>query len=149
GDVLELLHTSPERWSYLRLAGTEWRHDTRLNQAFMGWTEAQRASVGISFVQATSDDEVVSEETIQQWRLWRAKPDKIRTQFLVGAEMVTAVLRDYEWWSWTASGGLRTNGGDPSSQHGHGPGDVLVETPRLISSLKLRAVQRATFLSRS
>jgi hypothetical protein len=115
----------------------------------MGWVEAEGSKVSMTVMNFTFTNDVVRDETIQPWRLWRAKPDKIRTQFQVGTETVTAVITDRQWWSWTLSGGLRTNGGDPSSNHGHGPGDVLVETPMLISSLTLRAVERTTFLSRS
>jgi hypothetical protein len=89
------------------------------------------------------------ETTVEHWRLWHAKPDKIRTQFLVGADTVTAVFAGNDWWSWSRGMGLLTNASDPSSSHGLGPGEVLVETPALISSLKLQTVSRTTYLSRS
>jgi len=89
------------------------------------------------------------EETVVKWRLWQAKPDKIRTEFQVGAETVKALLIGPVWWSWTRSTGLRTNRGDPSSTHGTGPAEVLTDTPGLLSFLRLRAVSRTTFMSRS
>ena len=64
-------------------------------------------------------------------------------------ETVTAVLIGSEWWSWTPSAGLRTNGGDPSSTHGVGPAEILVDTPELLSVIRVRAVSRTTFRSRS
>src|SRR5205807_4809908 len=74
---------------------------------------------------------------------------KIRTEFQVGAETVKALLIGPVWWSWTRSTGLRTNRGDPSSTHGTGPAEVLTDTPGLLSFLRMRAVSRTTFMSRS
>jgi hypothetical protein len=90
-----------------------------------------------------------AETTVDHWRLWHAKPDRIRAEFPVGMETVTAVIAGPRWWSWSPSTGLRTNAGEPSSSHGLGPGEVLVETPSLLGWLKLQTVSRTTFLSRS
>src|SRR5260370_39724749 len=73
GDVLELLHTSPDRWDTLRLAGREWRHLARFNQA---WEQAvaamQRNSRGKSirsFAPALVPGEPREppETTVEQW----------------------------------------------------------------------------------
>ncbi|HZK72432.1 MAG TPA: hypothetical protein VFD88_00315 [Clostridia bacterium] len=155
GDVLELLHTSPERWNTLRLAGREWRHVARFNQAYeQSMAAVQRNSrVGsvMSFAPefATGEAREPPEATVEHWRLWHAKPDKIRTQFLVGSETVTAVFAGSQWWSWSRSMGYLTNTGGLNASHGLGPAEVLVETPSLLGSLKLQTVSRTTFLSRS
>ncbi len=154
GDVLELLHTSPERWDSLRLVGRDWRHLARHQDAWERWVAAmQRDSNRVSVMHFASlravAEEEESEETVLKWRLWLAKPDKIRTEFQVGAETVKAALVGPEWWSWSRSTGLRTNAGDPSSSHGIGPAEVLVDTLGLLSFLRLRAVSRTTFISRS
>ena len=134
GDVLELLRTSPQRWDTLRLAGREWRHLARSHEAWERWVAAlQGHSGGSSVMTFTAKRDQAEgeepEESVERWRLWRAKPDRIRTQFQVSMETVTAVLIGSEWWSWTPSAGLRTNGGDPSSTHGVGPAEILVDTP--------------------
>ncbi len=89
------------------------------------------------------------EAHVEQWRLWHAKPDKIRTQFLVGTETVTAVFAGSQWWSWSRSMGHLTNSHGLQASHGLGPAEVLVETPSLLGALKLQSVSRTTFLSRS
>jgi len=139
----------------LRLAGTEWRHLVRFHQA---WEQSMAAmqpngdtlSV-MSFARAVQPGEPseLPESTIERWRLWHAKPDKIRAQFQVGNITVTAAFAGAIWWSWMPGSDLRTNGGDTSSSHGLGPGEVLVETPSLLSHLRLQTVSRTTFLSRS
>jgi hypothetical protein len=139
----------------LRLAGREWRHLARFNQA---WEQSVAAMQRNSRVQSImsfapalvpGEPREPPETTVEHWRLWHAKPDKIRTQFLVGTATVTAVLVGRQWWSWMPGQGLRTNGGDPSSSHGRGPAEVLVEAPSLLSSSRFQSVSRTTFLSRS
>jgi hypothetical protein len=89
------------------------------------------------------------ETSVEQWNLWHAKPDKIRTQFLVGTETVTAVFAGSQWWSWSRSMGFLSSSADLNSSHGLGPAEVLVETPSLLGFLKIQTVSRTTFLSRS
>ena len=152
GDVLELLHTSPERWDSLSLAGTHWRNLARYHEAWersiadmqrSGYRSAGRITAVRASVQGREPNDL-----IVRWRLWHAKPNKIRTEFDVGTETVRAVLVGPEWWSWSRATGLRTNHGDRSSTHGVGPGEVLVNTPQLLSFLRLRAVSPTTFISR-
>jgi hypothetical protein len=153
GDVLELLHTSPDRWQTLRLAGREWRHLARFHHAWdRWWAPRQRGSVSvISFARAVIPGESTEppETSVEQWRVWHAKPDKIRTEFPVGTETVTAVFAGSQWWSWSRSMGHLTNSGGLHASHGLGPAEVLVETPSLLGSLKLQSVSRTMFLSRS
>lgn len=155
GDVLELLHTSPERWDTLQLAGHEWRNLGRFNQAWEKSLAAMQRNSRVvsvrSFAPAVAPGEPRDppETTVEHWRLWHAKPNKIRTQFPVGADTVTAVFVGTQWWSWSRSRGFLTNTGGLRSSHGLGPAEVLVETPSLLGSLKLQAVRRTTFLSRS
>ena len=151
GDVLELLHTSPERWQTLRLAGREWRHLARFNQAWERSVAAMQRNSGRTSVMSLTSaiPGPLPETTAEHWRLWHAKPDKIRTQFLVGTETVTAVFAGTQWWSWSRSMGHLTNTRGMQASHGLGPAEVLVETPSLLGSLKLQTVSRTTFLSRS
>jgi hypothetical protein len=155
GDVLELLHTSRERWDTLRLAGREWRHVARFHQAWEKSVAAmQRNSRVVSVMSfaptlVSGEPAEPPETTVEHWRLWHAKPDKIRTQFQVGTETVTAVFAGSQWWGWSRSMGFLSNAGDPNSSHGLGPAEVLVETPSLLGSLKIQTVSRITFLSRS
>jgi hypothetical protein len=155
GDVLELLHTSPDRWQTLRLVGRERRHLARFNQAWeKSIAAAQRNSrVGslMSFAPALVPGEPreAPETTVEHWRLWHAKPDKIRTEFPVGTDTVTAVFAGSQWWSWSRSKGYLTNSAGMQAGHGLGPAEVLVETPSLLGSLKLQSVSRTTFLFRS
>jgi len=152
GDVLELLHTSPARWDSLRLSGTHWRSRSRYHDAWERSIAAKRSqgfrtSASVSATVIAEGD--VPDEQVVPWRFWCAKPDKFRAEFQVGPETVRALVVGHEWWTWSRSSGLRTNHGDPSSIHGIGPADVLVDTPQLLSVLRIRGVSRTTFISRS
>src|SRR5258708_20641025 len=123
GDVLELLHTSPDRWDTLLLAGREWRHLARFNQAWEQSVAAMQRNSRVnsmrSFAPALVPGEPreLPETTVEQWRLWHAKPDKIRAQFLVGTATVTAVLVGRQWWSCTPSHVLPPNVAHPHPTH--------------------------------
>jgi hypothetical protein len=153
GDVLELLHTSSQRWHSLRLAGHEWRHHVRLHLAF----ERHFASAGgqalrvVAFRSQTGEqgaDYREPEDGREEWRMWLAKPDRVRTEFEVGTETVTAILIGDRWWSRSPSRYVANADGDPRSSHGRGPQEALVDTARHLGSLRLRVADRTSFLSR-
>jgi hypothetical protein len=143
--VLDLLRTSRERWQTLRLEGHEWRHVARLQEAFL--TQASPKGL-VVLRQAVAEDGEAPEETSEPWRLWLAKPDKIRAEFQVGTAVVTAVFVGDRWWSWGVGPGVRTNQGNPRHGHGVGPGEALVETARLLDEADLTLQGRAEFLAR-
>lgn len=136
------------RWHSLRTTGTEWRHHSRLTEAF------ERASIppegiGVTSVIArhTSALEAPSESR-EPWLLWIEKPDRKRAEFMVGAELWTVVFRGERWWSWSPSRGSNTNEGRPNFRHGGGPSEGLLTTNLLSRALHLEEVSRGTLLGR-
>lgn len=91
GEVLELIHTSEERWRSLRAWGREWRHSALHLEAFMREAARRRSgSVAVFGESSLEPEEPVESEEL--WRLWMARPDKVRAEFAVGhGETVTAV----------------------------------------------------------
>jgi hypothetical protein len=87
------------------------------------------------------------EETSEDWRAWLAKPDKKRTQFQVGDQVVTAVFIGEHWWSWSPRGYI-TNDGALNSSHGFGPAEGLVDPARCAASLHMRVEGRSSLRSR-
>lgn len=87
------------------------------------------------------------QETREEWRLWLAKPDRIRTHFQVGDAMVTAVFIGDHWWSWSPYG-FKANDGAPNSRHGLGPGEALIYPESHVAFLEMRVDGRTDFLSR-
>jgi hypothetical protein len=152
-DVLELMHTSSERWDSLRLVGHEWRHHETLHRAF----ERHIAELGgqtsrvIAFRRLEAAEEGAGykepEEGREEWRVWLTKPDKTRTQFQVGIETVTAIFIGDRWWSRSPSRYV-TNEGDPKVGHGRGPQEALIDTAPHVGSLRLQVDKLASFLSR-
>lgn len=87
------------------------------------------------------------EESREEWRVWLAKPDKKRTQFLVGDQVVTAVFIGDRWWSWSPLG-FRMNDGALNRGHGFSPAEGLVDPARHIASLHMRVDGRTSLLAR-
>ena len=151
GPVLELMHTSWQRWTTLRLEGHEWRHLEKFAQAWEHHLEELRKSGAASvhsIALKRSDGREPAAESREDWRVWLAKPNKSRTEFQVGDDTVTAVFIGPHWWSWSPSRGFMTNNGAPNHGHGFGPGEALINPARHLASLQLRDVATASFLER-
>ncbi len=152
GVVLELMHTSSQRWSTLRLAGHEWRHRETFSRAWEHHLDELRKS-GTATLHSVAfrrlGGEEPSDESREEWRVWLAKPDKRRAEFQVGDEVVTAVFHGSSWWSWSPSRGLITNDGATNHSHGVGPGEALIDPATHLSSLQLQMDKRTTFLTRA
>jgi hypothetical protein len=148
--VTALMSTSSQRWESLRLEGHEWR---ALDVFRRAWDHhfaesAMGSPLPRSIDLATSASRHRASETTEKWRIWLWKPDRVRTEFQVGDDIVKAVMLGDHWWSWSARG-FRTNQGDPSSRHGVGPAEGLINTAHHVASLELQPRGRVTFRSRS
>ena len=88
------------------------------------------------------------EEGEQAWRLWWESPARLRSEFAVGTEMVTAWFRGGTWWSWSPSQGARTNEGRHDMGHGKGPGKVLVWPAAIADLLDFELLGTVAVLSR-
>jgi hypothetical protein len=152
GEVLELMHTSSQRWTSLWMGGHEWRNLKAFARAWEHHLNELRKSQSVSVGSAVRferiDGQEPAEETREPWRIWLAKPDKRKAQFQVGDELVTAVFIGGWWWGWSPSAGFRTNNGASNHSHGFGPAEALVDPASLLTSLDLRVDSRITFLAR-
>ena len=73
---------------------------------------------------------------------------RIRTEFVVGDETVTAVIDGTRWWSWSAGQGARMYSGDRSYTHGLGPAEALIETARILPVIELAEADRTRLVGR-
>lgn len=128
GLVLELVHTSDERWTTLRAEGTEWREPALLTEAFL--RAVPHASTVVSH-----GDPAAEPVSTEPWQLWIRQPSTYRTHFMVGDEKVTAVVDGHRWWSISPSRGARTNDGKENYSHGPGPGEALFSFQRPLGAL--------------
>jgi hypothetical protein len=138
GTVLELLHTADTRWDTLRVAGREWRRPDALLRAVVRDRPELAGQLDLS----------VYPDVEERWRLWMAQPEKVRAEFLVGEEMVTAVIDGNTWWSWSPAQDVRTNAGRDGSSHGTGPGEALVRPAAILPALELRVMTTIAVLGR-
>ncbi|MDQ1438406.1 MAG: hypothetical protein QOK43_2035 [Acidimicrobiaceae bacterium] len=132
----------------LRVEGTEWRHHARLHAAFAAANGARSTGSTVAAFAAEGDAAAEGEE---QWRMWVAKPDRMRVEFALGREQVTAVFEADRWWSWSPSSGERTNAHatSPGGAHGRGPGEVLVDPRPIVPTLDMEVLGPSTFVGRS
>ena len=107
-DLLELLHTSDERWRTIRMKGREWRDEALLLDAFHRAFDRGGGSV-VAFGSTTEESAVRSEP----WAMWIGPERKVRAEFSVGHEQLVAVLDGDRWWHWSPSSGGQTNDMDP------------------------------------
>jgi hypothetical protein len=135
----DVMMDSRSLWRTLRAQGTEWRDHDLLREAFM-----RRYPPGPNtlMVQATIER---PPKPIQSWSLSIELPDRIRTEFGVSHEQVTAVIRGTSWWSISSHDAPRTSDGDPKHRHGTGPGYPLTEPRRLVFALELEPQEEMTF----
>jgi outer membrane lipoprotein-sorting protein len=148
GEGCELLLGIAGSWHSLRATGTEWRHHSRLTEAFeRGSTPPPVARV--TTVRARDESELAGpSESREPWLLWMNKPDLRRAEFMVGGEVWTVVFRGDHWWSWSPSRGARTNDGRTNYGHGAGPSAGLLKTDLLSRALHIVEVSRGTLLGR-
>jgi hypothetical protein len=144
-ELLELMHTSTTRWQTIRARGWEWRHLVRLQDAWRRMIPRDR-SRGIAI--SSGSEQPTPEDVREPWRLWRAQPDRVRTEFTVGDDTVTAVIVGETWWSWSRSRTVTTNRGDPHSSHGRGPGDALLHPASILPAVELDVAGPIIFIGR-
>jgi hypothetical protein len=143
-ELLELMHTSATRWQTLRAQGWEWRHLVRSKRAWQRMIPNRSRAIALT----RGPEQPEPEEVSEPWRLWLVQPDRVRTEFTVGEDTVTAVIVGHTWWSWSPSRAVTTNRGDPHSSHGRGPGDELIDPSVILPAVELQVVGRTTFIGR-
>jgi outer membrane lipoprotein-sorting protein len=139
-DVAALINDCRHRWSTLRASGFEWRDHELLLEAFK-----RGAPPGGTWVQGKFTGPIPDREP---WWLWISLPDDVRTEFRVGTETVTAVIKGSTWWSCAPSRGGRTNGGDDHISHGMGSGYPMTDPAALSQALAFGPTTSTTFLDR-
>lgn len=113
----------------------------------MGAVDAAHRSHGVAYA-GRSEEHPEPQKIREPWRLWLAQPDRVRAEFSVGDNTVTAVIVGETWWSWSPFRAVTTNQGDPHSSHGKGPGDALIDPSSVLPAVELVVAGRATFIER-
>jgi hypothetical protein len=67
---------------------------------------------------------------------------------MVDDRKVSAIIIGDTGWSWSQSGKVRTNAGDPHSGHGMGPGYGLIDLTQILPAADFRPAGHAIFLGR-
>lgn len=155
GDVLELLHDAEPRWTTLRAEGRMWRHQPRASEAFerhFAALEASEPPGSVARVSATytpdKSDPPMPDESEDRWRLWVERGGRARAEHAFGSESITVVIDGPTWWSWSPRMGGMTNRGAANHNAGIGPAEALIDTPRLLSALRLQVLGEDTVLGR-
>ena len=139
-DVAALMNDSRHRWSTLRTSGFEWRDHELLLQAFR-----RGAPSGGTWSQGSFTGPIPDREP---WSLWISLPDQVRTEFPVGTETVTAVIKGSTWWSYSPSRGGITNEGNDHMSHGMGSGYPMTDPAALSRAFAFGPTTSTTFVGR-
>ena len=139
-NVAALMNDSRHRWSTLRARGFEWKDHELLLQAFRRDAPAGRTWIQGRFTGPLPDQD--------PWSLWISLPDDVRTEFRVGTEPVTAVIKGSTWWSYSPSRGGLTNDGDEHASHGMGSGYPMTDPAALSQAFAFGPTTSTTFLDR-
>lgn len=134
GDLLELMHTSRDRWNAAAAKGFEWRVPALLTEAFM--RAIPKGAVTFSGSGNTGE---LPEEQEETWSLWVRQPSDYRAKFDVGDDRVEVVIKEHWWWDWSPRWGARTNEGQENHGHGLGPGEVLFRPADVLGALRLES----------
>jgi hypothetical protein len=145
-EFFDLLSTSSDRWSTLRMEGREWRNPKMLHQAWEAATARKRATgMSVSTIVLGRTDLPEPDELEQTWTLWLDPPAK-RATFMVGSGMVDVVFEGETWWS-NGNGVSRSNV-NARWGHGLGWGEDLVRTADYVGRLDLDHVEPGALLGR-
>jgi hypothetical protein len=128
---LELLRHGTRSWSTLTFEGREWRNEQYLRAAFLAGVGAN--AVAMSASGPDPDTSVDRPEKEALWRLWIAKPDRARAEFVVGTETVIVIVQGGHWWSWSPLQGERRGGSD--FRTGLGPATLFLDAPWLLRAI--------------
>jgi outer membrane lipoprotein-sorting protein len=109
GSLLEAIHDSRGSWQTLRAEYRVWIHGSRQAAA---WQAGAEQSGATSYALLASEGEPEPEESEGRWRVWIAKPDRMRqeTEGRALADTTTVVVGKH-WWSWNEYTGAQTNEG--------------------------------------
>jgi hypothetical protein len=143
GALLVLLHDAGAPLGNVHATYRIWRHEERLQEAFLADAEEQRrrgASISIGNRRSGSDEPEPSEreETVEIWR----DGERFREEHHGGQrDGYYAIADGPRWWMWDDRMGAMSNQDDPSVSSGVGQElEVMLNPTPLLSSLRFRVV---------
>jgi hypothetical protein len=143
GRLLEVLHDSRDSWSTLRAEYRVWTHRERSSLAWRAGAEEQGAML---YATATGVGEPEPDESEETWRIWIAKPDRMRqeTREGPGGPQTTVVVGD-RWWSWDEHWGAQTNDGEANVGTGGVRYPAWIEPARVLGLLRFEALGTGSY----
>lgn len=138
----EALHMSERRWTTVRAEGTGWRHEGRARQA--AFDQARREPASSLFGLLAGDAQDV--ETVDEWRLWLAPPDRARSEHQDGGQTTVRIVNRMSWVERTPAGtgsGLEPESGRRRLLH-----ETLLAPAPILQEVELEATGRVRALGR-
>jgi hypothetical protein len=148
-EFFDLLSTSPDRWTTLRMSGRDWRDTGISHQAWDAGIARIRAS-GASVTTITLGRSDVPEppEHEHTWTLWLAPPWK-RAIFTVATDTVDVVFHGPTWWGNSRGASISNDSPERArSKHGLGYGEDLVRTRDYVTSLEIQEIGEGSWIDR-
>jgi outer membrane lipoprotein-sorting protein len=148
-EFFDLLTSSPDRWTTLRMSGREWR-DTVLSRQAWDAAIARKQASGMTFTTFTvgRSDLPQPRELEHAWTLWLAPPWK-RATYTVATSTVDVVFHGTTWWSNSRGVSRSSESLDPAKYgHGLGYGEDLVRTRDYVTRLEVEEIGAGSWIDR-
>lgn len=153
GALLVLLHGADAPFRSVQATYRIWRHDERLQEAFLADAEEQKrrgASISTIQVYGSSDSDPEPPEREATVRIWR-EGEQFREEHHGGdRDGHYAVADGPLWWIWDERMGAMSNQDDPSVGSGVGQElQVMLDPTPLLSSMRFRVTGSAHVAGRA
>lgn len=114
GNLLELIHSAPDRWRSVRLTVREWHHHARGAEAFERWTRRSQGGASMRMISSRSGEP--AEECTTTYRLWWESPERFREEMGTTDVRHTLVCDGERWWTASPDWGVLSSETEGGSQ---------------------------------
>ncbi len=146
-EVRELIASADERWETLEVEGRTWQDRIAAREAAVAMRQERGAQTPLRSQRGGAA--LPQGQREQSWHLWRGGDVLVRSEYLIGRELVTVVGQGPRWWRWSPTLGPTTGGGvGRPVRLMLGPAGLLLNIKAVIEQVEFSEVREATAVKR-
>jgi len=108
-QVRELVETADQRWETLEAEGRTWQDRIAAREAAVAMRRERGAVMQVRALRGSSV--LPQGQREQGWHLWRGGDVLVRSEYVIGRELITVVGQGPRWWRWSPTLGPTSGGG--------------------------------------